>query len=157
MNSLNSILIEGNLTRDPVVGETPKGTTVCNFRVASNRFYKQNEETQKEVSYFDVETWSRLADRCGEYLEKGRGVRVVGRLREDRWSDGEGSPKSRIKIVAEHVEFKPRFRKTEGDDFAAQKITDEGEDEAAVGVAAGETAVAEADVAVEKEPAEMPF
>jgi single-strand DNA-binding protein len=157
MNSLNSILIEGNLTRDPVVGETPKGTTVCNFRVASNRFYKQNQETQKEVSYFDVETWSRLADRCGEYLEKGRGVRVVGRLREDRWSDAEGNPRSRIKIVAEHVEFKPRFRKAEGDELGVEKSAAEGEDEAAIGVAAGEAMAAQTDETAEKEPAEIPF
>jgi single-strand DNA-binding protein len=111
MNSLNSILVEGNLTRDPELKSTPKGTPVCSFSVASNRFYKQDEEYQKEVSFFDVETWAKLAESCAEYLEKGRGVRVVGRLKQDRWQDQEGNPRSKVKIVAEHVEFKPVFVK----------------------------------------------
>ena len=119
MNSLNSILVEGNLTRDPELKSTPKGTSVCSFSVASNRFYKQDEEYQKEVSFFDVETWAKLAESCAEYLEKGRGVRVVGRLKQDRWQDQEGNSRSKVKIVAEHVEFKPVFTKkdnTESDD-----------------------------------------
>ena len=115
MNNLNSILIEGNLVRDPELAYTTKGTAVCKFSVASNRFFKQEEEMQKEVSFFEVSTWARLAEVCGEYLKKGRGVRVVGRLRQDRWTDPEGKPRSRIEIVAEHVEFKPQFKKQDGD------------------------------------------
>jgi single-strand DNA-binding protein len=90
---------------------TPNGHPVCSFAVASNRFYKQNEDTEKEVSFFDIETWSKLAQTCGDVLKKGRGVRVVGRLKQDRWTDNGGKNQSRIKIVAEHVEFKPVFRK----------------------------------------------
>ncbi len=115
MNSLNSILVEGNLTRDPELRSTPKGTPVCTFSVASNRFRKVGEEYEKEVSFFDVETWNRLAERCGETLGKGRGVRVVGHLKQDRWKDSEGSSRSRVKIVAEHVEFKPIFQKPESE------------------------------------------
>ncbi len=111
MNNLNSILIEGNLVRDPELSYTPKGTAVCKFSVACNRFYKQDQELQKEVSYFDVTTWTRLAEVCGEYLKKGRGVRVVGRLKQDRWTDPEGKGHSRVLIMAEHVEFKPQFNK----------------------------------------------
>jgi single-strand DNA-binding protein len=110
MNNLNSIIIEGNLTRDPELTNTPKGTPVCNFSVASNRFYKQDNERKKEVSFFNVETWARTAENCGEYLEKGRGVRVVGRLKQDRWLAKDGSNRERVKIVAEHVEFKPQFK-----------------------------------------------
>lgn len=123
MNSLNSILIEGNLTRDPELKATPKGTPVCSFSVASNRFYKQDEEYQKEVSFFDVEAWAKLAESCAEYLEKGRGVRVVGRLKQDRWQDQEGNPRSKVKIVAEHVEFKPVF--TKKDDTESDGVSDE--------------------------------
>ncbi|MBL8967338.1 MAG: single-stranded DNA-binding protein [Spirochaetaceae bacterium] len=111
MNSLNSILIEGNLTRDPENKTLPSGSQVCNFSVASNRFYKQNDELEKEVSYFDVEAWARVAQSCAETLKKGRGVRVVGRLKQERWNDPEGKPRSKVKIVAEHVEFKPVFKK----------------------------------------------
>ncbi|THB63907.1 MAG: single-stranded DNA-binding protein [Spirochaetaceae bacterium] len=111
MNSLNSILLEGNLTRDPVLKETPKGTPVCEFSLASNRFYRQDEELQKEVSFFDVEAWAKVAQRCGEELQKGRGVRVIGRLKQCRWLNADGENRSRVLVVAEHVEFKPQFSK----------------------------------------------
>jgi len=130
MNNLNSILIEGNLVRDPELSYTAKGTAVCKFAVACNRSWKQDNEIQKEVSYFDVSAWTRLAEVCGEYLKKGRGVRVVGRLRQDRWTDPEGKGHSRVEIIAEHVEFKPQLKK-DGDpaaDAAAEKPA-EGVDE----------------------------
>jgi single-strand DNA-binding protein len=119
MNNLNSILIEGNLVRDPELSYTPKGKPICKFAVACNRSYKQDDEFQKEVSFFDVSTWSRLAEVCGEYLKKGRGVRVVGRLKQDRWTDPDGKPHSRVEIVAEHVEFKPQIKKEDGNGGAA--------------------------------------
>ncbi len=77
---INSILMEGNLVLDPELSNTPKGAAVCKFTVACNRFFKQDAELQKEVSYFDISCWTRLAEVCGEYLKKGRGVRIVGRL-----------------------------------------------------------------------------
>jgi single-strand DNA-binding protein len=125
MNSLNSILVEGNLTRDPLLSETPRGTAVCNFSIATNRYYRQDEQKQQEVSFLDVETWAKLAERCAEELMKGRGVRVVGRLRQDRWEDAEGKKRSRVKIVAEHVEFRPVRRQ----DVAADTSEDEGQEQ----------------------------
>jgi single-strand DNA-binding protein len=125
VNSLNSILLEGNLVRDPESRTLPSGSQVCSFAVASDRFYKQPEgELEKEVSYFDVEAWSRLGSTCSQNLKKGRGVRVVGRLKQDRWTDAEGKMKSRVKIVAEHVEFKPSRNgrpAAEGQDGAAAR------------------------------------
>ena len=114
MNNLNSILLEGNLTKDPELSYTPKGTAVCVLRVASNRFYKQDEEYQKEVSYFDVTVWARQAEVCADHLTKGRGVRVVGRLKQDRWQDPEGNNRSKVHVIAEHVEFVP-VRKGQGE------------------------------------------
>jgi single-strand DNA-binding protein len=114
MNQLNSILLEGNLVKDPQVKETPKGTPVCEFAVASNRYYKQGDDTEREVSFFDVETWSLLAQKCGGTLKKGRGVRVVGRLKQDRWTGTDGKAYAKIKIVADHVEFKPEFKGKDG-------------------------------------------
>jgi len=112
MNNLNSIIIEGNLVRDPDMGCTTKGTAFCNFAVASNRYYKLDGERQSEVSFFDIETYSRTAEVCEKHLTKGRGVRVVGRLKQHRWEDVEGKVHTRVRIVAEHVEFKPIFQKT---------------------------------------------
>ncbi|MDR0323073.1 MAG: single-stranded DNA-binding protein [Treponema sp.] len=111
MNNLNSILIEGNLVRDPMLRSTPKGTQVCMMSLASNRYYKQDTGFEKEVSFFDVETWARLAEACYAKGKKGRGVRVVGRLKQDRWTGTDGKTHSKVAIVAEHVEFRPEFKK----------------------------------------------
>jgi single-strand DNA-binding protein len=107
MNHLNSILIEGNLVQDPVFRKTEKGTPVCTFSLASNRFFKQDSGLEKEVGFFDVETWAKLAEYCHNQGHKGRTVRVVGRLKQARWTDTDGKKHSRIIIVAEHVEIRP--------------------------------------------------
>ena len=113
MNNLNSILIEGNLVRDPLYRTTPKGTPLCTFTLASNRFFKQDSGLEKEVSFFDVESWAKLAENCYNLGRKGRGVRVVGRLKQDRWNGSDGKSHSKVAIVAEHVEFKPEFKKND--------------------------------------------
>jgi single-strand DNA-binding protein len=113
MNNLNSILIEGNLVRDPLLRSTSKGTQICSMSLASNRYFKPDSSSgfEKEVSFFDIETWAKLAEACYAKGKKGRGVRVVGRLKQNRWNDTEGKPHSRVTIVAEHVEFRPEFKK----------------------------------------------
>jgi single-strand DNA-binding protein len=130
MNNLNSIIIEGNLVRDPEYRETAKGTPLCAFSIASNRFYRQGDALEKEVSYFDVETWSKLAQACHDLGHKGRGVKVVGRLKQERWNDAEGKVRSKVVIVAEHVEFRPETR-------SGEASVQEAEDEAGERFAAG--------------------
>ena len=77
MNHLNSILVEGNLVRDPNFRSTPSGNQVCDFTVATNRNYKiADQKYENEVSYFDIEAWARLGSACAQNLKKGRGVRV---------------------------------------------------------------------------------
>ena len=128
MNNLNSIVIEGNLARDPVFRQTAKGTPLCTFSIASNRFFKQGEGIEKEVSFFDVETWSKVAQNVQNLGHKGRGVRVVGRLKQNRWNDGDGKARSRVSIVAEHVEFRP-----ETSNPADRQETEPAPDEAEIG------------------------
>jgi len=114
MNNLNSILIEGNLIRDPELRSTPKGTQICTFTIASNRYYKNNNDSfEKEVSFFDIEAWAKLAESAYRVGKKGRGVRVVGRLKQTRWQDVDSKSHSKITIVAEHIEFRPEFKKDE--------------------------------------------
>ncbi|MDR0409923.1 MAG: single-stranded DNA-binding protein [Spirochaetaceae bacterium] len=112
MNNLNSILIEGNLVRDPAFRSTAKGTPLCTFCLASNRYHKHDNGLEQEVGFFDVEAWAKLAETCQALGYKGRGVRVVGRLKQDRWNDNDGKPHSKVSIVAEHVEFRPDFKKS---------------------------------------------
>lgn len=116
MNSLNSIIMEGNLVRKPETVISPKGTAICKFSVATNRYFKIEGEDQKEVSFFDIEVWSTLAENCDKFLDKGRGVRIVGRLKQDRWVDKKGKNQAKVKIVGEHVEFKPQFSKGDNTD-----------------------------------------
>ena len=106
MNSLNSILLEGELVDFPTFGTSTKGVSYCNFIIAINRFYKVYDEYVKEVSNFKIVTFSKLADTCNKHLTKGGGVRVVGRLKQNRWEDREGREHSEIVIVAEHIEFR---------------------------------------------------
>ncbi len=132
MNHLNSVIVEGNLVRDPELGYTPKGIAVCRFTIASNRYYKQEDDYNREVSFFDVTAWARLGEVCSEYLEKGRGVRVVGRLKQNRWETTEGKNRSRVFIVAEHVEFKPKVRtdsSVDRDDVEEEKAIEEQREE----------------------------
>ena len=112
MNNLNSVLLEGNLVRDPekvLVGSN--GSVMGKFSLAVNRYYKKaNAESVEEVMYIGVQVWGGLAEGCLNYLKKGRGVRVVGRLRQERWEDKEGGNREKIVVVAEHVEFKPESK-----------------------------------------------
>ena len=107
VNNLNSILLEGNLARDPELRYTPKGTPIGTLVVASNRSYKIDGERVEEVSFIEATTCGKLASVCAEHLTKGRGVRVVGRIKQERWEDPDGDARSKVVIVAEHVEFQP--------------------------------------------------
>lgn len=128
MNSLNSILIEGNMVRDPMFKVTSKGTPLCTFSVASNRFYKHDDNTEKEVSFFDIESWSELAKSTNERGKKGRGVRVVGRLKQDRWVDDQGKPHAKVKIIADHIEFRPEFHGQKAQDAAISTASGDTDD-----------------------------
>lgn len=110
MNQLNSLIIEGNVTRDPEFKETANGHKICNIPVAVNRFYKNTDgEGVNEVSFFNIETFGKMAESCQKNCEKGRGIRVVGRLKQSRWTNSDGKTASRVSIIAEHVEFKKRL------------------------------------------------
>ncbi|MBQ0167667.1 MAG: single-stranded DNA-binding protein [Treponema sp.] len=122
MNPLNSILLEGNVVRDVQAKKTAKGTSVCKFAIASNRTYKSETGSfEKEVSFFDVEAWGKLSDICAENCSKGRGIRVVGRLKQDRWTDKDGKKNSHINVIAEHIEFRPVFQAPEDAVKAVEK------------------------------------
>ena len=105
MNNLNSVLVDGNVVAEPDYHETTKGTPVCNFRLGSNRYYRIDTELQEEANFFDIETWAKSAQRCRDMLARGRNVRVVGRLKQDRWTDDKGGKHSRVKVVADHVDI----------------------------------------------------
>jgi len=106
MASFNRVVLMGNLTRDPEIKYMPSGTAVATFGLAVNRRYTSKDgERKEEVDFFDIETWSKTAELCSEYLNKGRSVLVEGRLKQDRWEDENGNKHSRLKIIAQTVQF----------------------------------------------------
>jgi len=109
MIGMNKVFLLGNLTRDPELRYTPNGTAVAGFGVAVNRRYTTKEGDRKEeVDFFEVEVWDKQAENCNEYLSKGRGILIEGRLRQDRWEDESGNKRSKLKIVASSIQFMPR-------------------------------------------------
>ena len=107
MPSLNKVLLMGNLTRDPELRVTPKGTPICQFSLAINRQFKmESGESREEVIYVDVEAWGKQGETIAKYVTKGRPLYVEGRLRLDQWEDKNTKEKrSRMKVVLEQFQF----------------------------------------------------
>ncbi len=107
MPSLNKVLLMGNLTRDPELRVTPKGTPICQFALAINRQYKmESGESREEVIYVDIEAWGKQGETIAKYCTKGRPLYVEGRLRLDQWEDKNTKEKrSRMKVVLEQFQF----------------------------------------------------
>ncbi len=107
MPSLNKVFLMGNLTRDPELRVTPKGTSICQFSLAINRKFKmESGESREEVIYVDVEAWGKQGETIAKYVVKGRPLFVEGRLRLDQWEDKNTKEKrSRMKVVLEQFEF----------------------------------------------------
>lgn len=110
MNPLNQVIVEGNATRDAELKYANSGTAICKLSVAVNRFYrsKSDDGFEKEVSFFDVDTFGEVAKICAERCRKGDAVRITGRLKQNRWNAADGTVRSQVIIVADHVEVRPK-------------------------------------------------
>jgi len=106
MNNVNKVIITGNLTRKPELRYTRKGRAVAEIPIASHRNFKNKEgEILEETTYVDVSAFGRLAEVMAEYLEKGKCVFVDGRLYLSRWTNDDGSKRSKLKIIADKIQF----------------------------------------------------
>jgi len=98
--SLNKITLIGNLTRDPELKYTPKGTAVCTFGIATNRSWKTTEgQTKEDTQYHRVVAWNKLAELCGKLLAKGRKVYLEGRLVYRTFTGKDGIQRTVSEIV----------------------------------------------------------
>jgi len=105
---LNKAMIYGNLTRDPELKALPSGMNVCSFSLATNRVYKDRDgKRQESTDYHNIVVFGRQADTCAQYLKKGAGTFVEGRLQTRSW-DKDGAKQYRTEIVADRVQFGPR-------------------------------------------------
>ena len=106
MASLNRVFLIGNLTRDPEIRHTPKGTAVGDLAMAINMSYRTAEGAEKEeVCYVDIVVWGRQAEICKDYLSKGSPIFVEGRLQLDQWESNQGEKRSRLRVRAERIQF----------------------------------------------------
>jgi len=107
MASFNKVILVGNLTRDPELRYTPKGTAIAKIGLAVNRVWTNEAgEKKEEVTFVDVDVFGRTAENVGQYMRKGRPILIEGRLRLDQWDDKQtGQKKSKLGVVAETVQF----------------------------------------------------
>ncbi|MGH7991398.1 MAG: single-stranded DNA-binding protein [Limisphaerales bacterium] len=107
MASFNKVILMGNLTRDPELRYTPKGTAIAKVGLAVNRVWTNEAGEKKEdVTFIDVDVFGRTAENVGQYMRKGRPILIEGRLRLDQWDDKQtGQKRSRLGVVAETVQF----------------------------------------------------
>jgi single-strand DNA-binding protein len=107
MPNLNKVMLIGNLTRDPEIKYTPKGTAIAAFGLAVNRSYTtESGEKREEVTFIDLEAYARLAEIIGEYCKKGRPIFVEGRLKLDTWDDKQsGQKRSKMKVIVETMQL----------------------------------------------------
>lgn len=106
MGSMNRVFLMGNLTRDPALRHTTGGMTVSDLGVAVSEKYRNKAgEMVETVCFADVVVWGRQAEACGQYLKKGAGVVVEGRLQLDQWQTEAGEKRSRLRVRADRVQF----------------------------------------------------
>ncbi len=106
MPELNTVMIAGNLTRDPILRRTTNGTPVVNFSIASNRKYRDaNSQWQEEVCYVGVVAWNRLADSCASRLKKGSAVLIDGELQSHVFKNDDGANRNIVEIKARRIQF----------------------------------------------------
>lgn len=112
MNALNSLILEGTITDDVKVN------TICNgisgeFTLETKRNYKNhNGENVEEKSTFTVYCYGEIANLMQLHSKKGQGVKLVGRLKQERWTDTDGKMFTKIVVIAEHIELKPFVKKS---------------------------------------------
>ncbi|MCU0777660.1 MAG: single-stranded DNA-binding protein [Akkermansiaceae bacterium] len=112
MANLNKVMLIGNLTRDPELRYTPSGRAVADISLAINRVWVNDAgQKQEDTTFVDVTLWGRQAELAQQYLTKGRGAYVEGRLQMDTWDDKEtGKKRSRLKVVGDSLQFLPDGR-----------------------------------------------
>ena len=127
MVSVNKMIIIGNLGSEPEMRFTPNGRPVTSFSVATNwRYTTSDGERKEETEWFNVVTWSRLAEQCNQFLTKGRLVYVEGRLRMHTWEGQDGQKRYRNEIVADRVSF---LDKQAGAPLPEEKVEEAGANE----------------------------
>ena len=107
MANLNKVMLIGNLTRDPELRHTPKGTAVSEISLAINRNWTNDQgQKQEETTYVEVTLWGRQAEVVQQYVTKGSPIYIEGRLQLDSWDDKDtGKKRSKLRVIGENFQF----------------------------------------------------
>jgi single-strand DNA-binding protein len=106
MASYNKVILMGNLTRDPEIGQLPNGTTVCEFTLAVNRRWKDSQDqTREETLFIDCTSFGKQGQAIADHLRKGRPVHLEGHLKLDSWEAQDGSKRSKVRVIVESFRF----------------------------------------------------
>jgi single-strand DNA-binding protein len=135
-NSLNKVQLIGNLTKDPELRQTPNGSSVCSFTVATNLTWKDaNGQKQDKAEFHNIVTWGKLAEICNQYLQKGKKVYLEGRLQTRDWEAEDGSKRYKTEVVAENMIMLSQANSnydsnsnSQSNDYAAQPSSGGGDD-----------------------------
>lgn len=107
MANFNKVILAGNLTRDPELRYTPKGTAIAKLGIAVNRTWTtETGERREEATFVDVDAFGKQAEVIAQYLKKGRSLLLEGRLKLETWDDKQtGQKKSRLGVILESFSF----------------------------------------------------
>jgi len=108
----NKVILIGNITRDLELRYIPGGQAVVEFSIAVNQRFKDKAgQSQEKTDFIPIVAWGKQAELIKQYLGKGSSVYVEGRLQQDSWEDkNDGTKKSKLKVVAQHVQFLDRAK-----------------------------------------------
>jgi single-strand DNA-binding protein len=123
MANFNKVILAGNLTRDPELRFTPKGMAICKFGLAINRNWTTDTgEKREEVTFVDIDAFGRQAETIAQYLKKGGGIMLEGRLRLDQWDDKQtGQKRSKLGVVLDGFQFTGSPARGEGSEGPAPR------------------------------------
>ena len=106
---INKVILYGNLTRDPELKALPSGMQVCEMGMATNRVWKdKNGAKQDSTDYHNVVIYGKSAELIKQYLKKGNGVYIEGRIQTRSWDAQDGTKKYRTEIIADNFQFGPK-------------------------------------------------
>ena len=105
MQSINNVIISGNLVRDPEMRYAQSGTAICSVSIAVNENFKKGEEWVKETSYIKTTVFGKQAENLAEYNKKGDPIIIEGRFKQNQWEGKDGKKQSEIVVIANRVHY----------------------------------------------------
>jgi len=102
---INKAILVGNLGADPEIRYTPSGMAVANFRIATSETFNKDGQKETKTEWHRIVAFGKLAEICGEYLNKGKQVYIEGKIQTRKWTDKDGNDKYTTEILANQMQM----------------------------------------------------